>query len=178
MPFLLMLLGGAKSVFGAVLAWLSKRSMAELACIALALVCLVQFVALKAEKRHSAKLQAQVEKCTKARATDKAAYEQAQKDASAKNIAHVEQIQRKQEAITNEVKSDLNSRLERIRRELHDHPALKGSAGGTDLPKSGPAPCRAVSAAWLCVSPEERLRAAENEERHDQLINWVERQSR
>src|SRR4051812_39016630 len=62
MPFFLTLLGGAKSVFGAVLAWLSKRSMAELACIALALVCAVEFVALKAEKRHSAKLQAQVSK--------------------------------------------------------------------------------------------------------------------
>lgn len=57
-----MLLGGAKSAFGAVLAWLSKRSMAELACIALALVCMVEFVALKAEQRHSAKLQAQASK--------------------------------------------------------------------------------------------------------------------
>jgi hypothetical protein len=30
----------------------------------------------------------------------------------------------------------------------------------------------------MCLSPADRLRAAENEERHDELIDWVEQQSK
>jgi hypothetical protein len=54
--FLLSALGIGK----AVLAWLSKRSLAEIACIILGLACLVLVIGNRAEKRHSAKLQAQV----------------------------------------------------------------------------------------------------------------------
>lgn len=63
MPFFLMLLGGAKSAGGAVLSWLSKRSLAELACIALAVICAVQFLQVRAERRHSAKVSEQLRKC-------------------------------------------------------------------------------------------------------------------
>jgi hypothetical protein len=56
--FLFGLLGFGKAIVG----WLSRRSLTELAAIALAVLCVVQFVALKSEKRHSAKLQVQVSK--------------------------------------------------------------------------------------------------------------------
>jgi hypothetical protein len=59
-PFLLSALGFGKSVFSAVIDWLSRRSLAEIACIALAIACLVLVVANQAEKRHSEKLQRQV----------------------------------------------------------------------------------------------------------------------
>jgi hypothetical protein len=54
--FLLSALGIGK----ALLSWLSKRSLAEIACIILGLACLVLVIGNRAEKRHSAKLQAQV----------------------------------------------------------------------------------------------------------------------
>jgi hypothetical protein len=59
-PFLLSALGFGKSVLSAVIDWLSRRSLAEIACIALAIACLVLVVANRAEKRHSEKLQRQV----------------------------------------------------------------------------------------------------------------------
>jgi hypothetical protein len=51
----------------AALAWLSRRSLVEMACLALGLICFVQFTALRMEKRHSAKVEAQLVKCEQAR---------------------------------------------------------------------------------------------------------------
>ena len=107
------------------------------------------------------------------RIADRKSYEQAQKDAAELNRKQVQQIQQKQEAITNEVKSTLTARLELIRSELRKAPsAAPGSPQGPGTGEAGSAPCRATDPAWMCLSPEERLRAAENEERHDQLIGW------
>src|SRR5574338_182508 len=64
MPFLLMVLGGFKSAVSFIGQWLSKRSLTEIVCIALGVIVLVQFTALRAEKRHSAKLQARVVQLT------------------------------------------------------------------------------------------------------------------
>jgi hypothetical protein len=60
LTFILSLLGIGKSVLTAVLTWLSRRSPAELGCIALGIACAVLIVANRAEKRHSEKLQTQV----------------------------------------------------------------------------------------------------------------------
>jgi hypothetical protein len=60
--FLLSLLGGSWSLLKSAGKWLSRRPLTELAAIALAVLCVVQFIALKSEKRHSAKLQVQVSK--------------------------------------------------------------------------------------------------------------------
>jgi hypothetical protein len=59
-PFLLSALGFGKSILSAVLDWLSRRSLAEIGCIVLAIACLVLVIANRAEKRHSEKLQHQV----------------------------------------------------------------------------------------------------------------------
>jgi hypothetical protein len=111
------------------------------------------------------------------READRKSYESAQREAKAKNLAEVARIEAEQERINREAQSDLHSRLELIRRELRQPKAAGGSAGGSSLPKGGEAPCRAADPAWLCLAPEERLRGAENEERHEQLIEWVKRQS-
>jgi hypothetical protein len=110
------------------------------------------------------------------RMTDRAAYEQAQKQAEAKNLADIQRTEQRQKEISDARVADLNARLERITRELRDNPTAKGSAGRTPVPEIGPAPCRAYDPAWLCLSPADRLLAAQNEERHDQLITWNEQQ--
>jgi hypothetical protein len=60
MPFLLNILGVGRVVVQCLVQWLSKRSLAEIGCIVLCIVCAILIVANRAEKRHSAKLQAQV----------------------------------------------------------------------------------------------------------------------
>jgi hypothetical protein len=112
--------------------------------------------------------------CGEARVADRTSYEQAQKTAEALNKAHVERVKSQQQRITDDVEANLSARLERLRREL--------SQGGTTAPQSHPASPAAGNAGTtsqgpagaprLCLSTEELLRAAENEERHDQLINW------
>src|SRR3954470_13418810 len=94
MPFLLLLLlGGLKSAVIFIGSWLSRRSLTEIACIALALLCLVQFVTIRGEKRHSAKVELQLRNCAKARAADRTAYERAQTEATAKNKAQVKAVE-------------------------------------------------------------------------------------
>jgi hypothetical protein len=115
---------------------------------------------------------------TQLREFERKSYDRAQEIAAEMNKAEIERIRKQQEAITDEVSSDLNSRLERIRRELRQvSPAAPGAPKGPGTSNPGQAPCIANDPAWLCVAPEERLLGAENEERHDQLITWVERQS-
>jgi hypothetical protein len=58
--FLLSMLGVGKVIAQGCVQWLSKRSLAEIACIILGVACAILIAANKAEKRHSAKLQAQV----------------------------------------------------------------------------------------------------------------------
>jgi hypothetical protein len=182
---LLSLLGFGKSALSATLSWLSHRSLAEIGCLVLALVCVVQTVRIEGIgiwplsiagfKAELAQAKTDLTNERNGRRADRQAYIKAQADAAAKNKAHVAEVERKQEQITDEVRSDLNSRLERIRRELRDNPAAKGSAGRSSLPQGSEAPCRVTDPAWLCLSPADRLRAAENEERHDRLIDWNER---
>jgi hypothetical protein len=99
----------------------------------------------------------------------------AAREAERLNREQVERITNDQEQITDEVSRDLNSRLERLRRELRDAQAarLAKRAGSGPVPT---APGGADEEAGLCLAPDELLRAAENEERHDQLITWLEKQ--
>ena len=99
----------------------------------------------------------------------------AAKEAKRLNDEQVARIEREQQEITNEVQSDLNARLERLRSELRSK-AAQGSAGRPQASPDGKATPGVVGEAGVCLAPEELLRAAENEERHDQLITWVEKQ--
>jgi small-conductance mechanosensitive channel len=176
--FALLLLGGAKGLFTRVLSFLGKLNIWQLGCIALALFAGVQTLRLAAETRHSHKVEAQLAKSDAARHADRLAYAKAQEAAQAKNRADIQRTEQRQKEISDARVADLNSRLERIARELRDNPSAKGSAGRTPIPETGPAPCRAIDPAWLCLSPADRLLAAQNEERHDQLIDWVIQQSK
>jgi hypothetical protein len=158
--------------------FLGSLNVWQLLCIGLALFAGLQTIRVSVEKRHSAKVETQLAKCSQARHADQQAYRKAQADAQAKNAARRQRTEQRQKEISDARVADLNARLERIARELRDNPAAKGSAGRTPIPETGPAPCRAFDSAWLCLSPADRLLAAENEERHDQLIDWVIQQSK
>jgi hypothetical protein len=113
------------------------------------------------------------------RIADRKAYEEAQKAAAAKNIAEVQRITTEQEKISHERESNVVARLERLRRELRAQNAAPGGSPGRPAasPDGNPAEDPA-GAARVCLAPSVILRAAENEERHDQLIRWVEEQLR
>jgi hypothetical protein len=144
--------------------------------IALAVILSLS-IALWAADRRADKWEAQSRKCAVARESDRNAYTAAQNEARRLNEAEVARIESEQRRITDEVQSDLNSRLERLRRELRANPAAPGgSAGGPDPGPDGSAPEGSPDSARLCLAPEVVLRGAENEERHEQLIRWVEKQ--
>lgn len=136
---------------------------------------LVQTLRLEMSARRADRIQFELNECQEGRKEDRRAYEQAQRDAEAKNKAEVQRIEREQQEITDEVSRNLNTRLERLRRELHQKTAAPGGASGR--PGAGPngkPTGRTDEEAGLCLAPEELLRAAESEERHDQLITWIE----
>jgi hypothetical protein len=171
-------LSNAKHDIGKLWAWLCHRSFWQLACMGLAAFALVQHFQLAGERRHSSKLQAQLTKEHAGRLADRSAYESAQREAQAKNKAEVSRIEAEQEKITNEVSDNLNARLERLRRELRSapNPAAPGSSQGTGASPDGNATGGTDEAPRVCLTPDQLLRGAENEERHDQLITWVEKQ--
>lgn len=143
----------------------------------LAFVTLLLALGLAMERRHSAKLKAQLDRTVEARAADRRAYESAQALAAERNRATVARVEAQQERISADVESNLNARLERLRRELRQAPpAASGSAGGAGVSANGEAPGGVAPEARMCLAPADVLRAAENEERHDRLIDWVERQ--
>lgn len=172
-PFLLSALGVGRTVFGAVVTWLSRRSMAELGCIALGLLCAAQFIALKAEKHHSARLQTQLIKCTQGREADRDAYAKAQEGAKAKNIAHVAVKEAESKRITDETQSAYardHAELIRLRQQ-----APRGAPGRAGLSQA-PAPAAGADADGLHLSPDEHLQASEIELRLMHLQNWAEKQ--
>ena len=180
MPLFLIAFGGIlKRAVSGIAGWLSKRSLTELACIALALCLVVQtFRQMDAAHDRDA-WQRNALKCADARKADRRTYAKAQADAADLNRRQVQQIKQKQEAITDAVKTDLTSRLELIRRELRAQSApIGGAPNRPGAGNPGNAAPGTPGEARMCLSTAERLRAAENEERHDQLITWVERQAK
>ena len=155
-------------------AWLAKRSLAELACIALALFAGLQTIRVAAEKRHSAKVEAQLLKCDQQRHADQEAYAKAQADAQAANRAHVEQIEQQyQRNSDDERQAYLRDHAELVR--LRQHPTAQGAASGAGSP-AAPAPTQGADGDGLRLSPDEHLQAQEIELRLMHLQNWVERQ--
>jgi hypothetical protein len=170
-------LGIGRSVATAVLTWLSHRSFWQLAFGAALIFAGIQTIRVKAEQRHSAKVEAQLGKCTSARHADQQAYAKAQADAQAKNKAHVANVEAQQQRISDERLKDANDRLARLAGELRARgPAAQGHSNGAG-PSPLPDPASGTDdSSGLCLSPAQLLRAAEDEERHDQLIQWIEQQ--
>jgi hypothetical protein len=144
--------------------------------IALAVILSLS-IALWAADRRADKWEAQSRKCAVAREADRNAYTAAQNEARRLNDAEVARIESEQRRITDEVQSDLNSRLERLRRELRANPAAPGgSAGGPDPSPDGSAPEGAPGEAQVCIPTSQFLLGAEYEEKLDQWITWYQRQ--
>jgi hypothetical protein len=91
------------------------------------------------------------------------------------NEQQIQRIERDQEKVNETRLADLTARLERLRSELRSKAAPR-NPGSPQAGPDGKAPGGADGEAGLCLTPEELLRAAENEERHDQLISWIEQQ--
>lgn len=172
MPALaLFLIGGAKSIFGAVASWLSRRSLVELALMALAIFATVQHFQLVDARSDASRWHKQF-------VTDRASYQRAQAEADAKNKADVRSKEEQYKRNNDEAVSSLNDRIARLRRELSARSgAAPGSAGGSSLPQADHSP-GAAGQAGVCLAPEELLRGAENEERYDQLITLILKQTR
>lgn len=139
----------------------------------LAILILIGALAVQTDRLHGA--QDARDNCKQGRVLDRQGYEQAQREAAAKNKAQVAQIEKQQQEANDEVTRNLHSRLEQLRRELRSQAGTaQGSAGGPGVPQAGGQPGTA-QAAGVCLTAEEHVRAAESEERHDQLITLIER---
>jgi hypothetical protein len=126
--------------------------------------------------RRADKFERQAIKCAEGRKADRAAYETAQKDAASKNKAQVQKIESEQQRITANVEADLTARLERLRSELRRNATSQGSPRSPGAGGVPEAPGSANGEARVCLEADQLLRGAENEERHEQLIRWVEQQ--
>jgi hypothetical protein len=115
--------------------------------------------------------------CREGRKQDRATYEQAQRDAKAKNDADVARIQAEQEKVNAEAKSRYNRDLRRLRNGglRKDLAAPKGIAGQGGAPGVPQAACR-DDAENLCVSRSLVMRAAEIELGRNALIDWINEQ--
>lgn len=127
------------------------------------------------DKLETAKVN--LRECRKGREDDRNAYQQAQKDAAAKNQAEVQRIESEQEKHNAASERDTIARLNELRRQLRGQNAAPQGASGRPGASAVPAPtANPDGKAGVCLEAEQLLRAAENEERHDQLIRWVEQQ--
>src|SRR4249919_2712026 len=115
--------------------------------------------------------------CREGRKQDRAAYEQAQRDAAAKNEAGVKRIETEQEQINADAKSRYERDLARLRAGglRKDLAAPKGSAGCAETGADGKA-AAGSDAEKLCVSRSDVMHAAEAELRLNALIDWINEQ--
>ncbi|MES2904564.1 MAG: hypothetical protein V4696_10300 [Pseudomonadota bacterium] len=142
----------------------------------------VLLMLLRAEKRHSAKLEGRIVELIELRKADHANYTNAQSAAKAKNEAQVARIEVEQERITDAVSQDYAGDLARLRTELgrvrnQTAPAAQRSAGDRQASQGGNAPARA-DGDGVPIPTSDDLPAAEIELRLMHLQNWVEEQGK
>lgn len=147
---------------------------------ALGLFVAALFVALKMEQAHSAKLAAQLHECTTLRQSDRDSYAKAQADAATANRAQVAKVEQQQKEITHEVATDYARQLADLRNRLRPQtpPAAPGATNSPGLSAIRDPAAGANGSPPMPLPPAELLRAAENELQLDQLISWVERQTK
>jgi hypothetical protein len=121
---------------------------------------------------------AETEACEQARKADRQSYIAAQAQAKANNLQQVRTIEQKQEANNGQAISNLRTDLERIRRELRTPAGTdKGPAGSAGTPEAD-SPGGTSDPSCLHLTPEERLRGAEDEARHAELVNLIKQAKR
>lgn len=150
----------------------------KLAILGLLLMALaVQSVRLGHKGNQLERANINLRECRQGRIDDRKAYGDAQRKAAEFNAAEVSRIKQEQEQRNEVSERNTVDRLERLRRELRgQNSPVKGVAGSAGASPNGAAPANPDGTARVCISAPELLRAAENEERHDQLITWVEEQ--
>jgi hypothetical protein len=154
-----------------VVRWLSERSLAELACIALALALAVQTVRLHHAQGVLAKARSALKAEKAGRAADRASYVKAQADAAAKNKAEV----KAKEAQSQRISDNAKTAYERDLADLHRlrQRTAQGSPGKPGTSKDGAAAAGADGADQLPLPPQELLRAQEIELQLMHLQGWV-----
>jgi len=171
-------LGNLKSDAAAAWKWLT-HPLTHLIIAGLACIIVAQHFTLIGERRHSAKVELQLSKEHAGRLADRQAYTRAQADAAALNKVHVQQIETKQQKVTTDVETDYQRKLAALRSGLRAQPpAAQGSANGAGSSKVPDASSGPDAEAGVPLSDSERLRAAENELQLDELITWIEQQTK
>lgn len=137
----------------------------------------VQSVRLGHRSNQLEKSQFALNEYREMRKQDRAAYEQAQRDAKAKNDAGVARIETEQEKVNADAKIRYERDLARLRAGglRKDLAATSRNPG---KPKAGPAPeaaCR-DDAENLCVSRARVMQAGEIELKANGLIDWINEQ--
>lgn len=124
------------------MSFLGKLNVWQLLLIASLLIGGVQTLRLHSEQRHNVKLEAQLSKEVAARQADRDAYQKAQTDAKAQNIAQVQEVERQyQRNSDNERQAYLSDRAKLIAYYdgLRAHRAPQGSPGAAPSSPDRPA---------------------------------------
>jgi hypothetical protein len=176
MPALALFFGGLAR---RVLSFLGKLNGYQIAIIALALFAGIQTLRVSAEKRHSAKVEQQLGKCTAARKADQDAYRKAQADAQALNLATVAKDKAERERITHDVSQSYEAELGRLRadlaRRLHAGPS-QGAPGKPGLPGVSEAPGGPDAGSRVSIPTSLYVHGAELELQLERLQQWVNEQ--
>jgi hypothetical protein len=175
LSFALTILGYGRIAANAVGAWLSRRSLAELACIALVAFALVQHFQLKDARHDRDAWHRQFDSEHRARLDDRAAYEKAQAEAASNNKAHVAQIEQQYQRNSDDERQAYLRDLAELKR-LRQQNAAPSGAPGTAGPSPAPAPSGGADGDGLHLSTDEHLQASEIELRLLHLQNWVLKQ--
>jgi hypothetical protein len=159
--------------------WLTSLSFWQLVSLGLAVYCGLQFFELRHARAEAAKWEKQFTAEHNGRLADRQSYQRAQTQAVALNDQKIAKAKQQQKDISDAQVGTLNQRLALIASELQreQNAAASGHPGSTQTGDASTAPCIAFSSAWMCLSPADRLLAAENEERHDELIDWTLKQA-
>lgn len=143
-----------------------------------ALIALAMLLALyRGEKRHSAKVEAQLVASVEARKADRVIYQTAQVAAQAKNEAQVARIETDQEKASAELKNDFDRDLARLRAGgVRQDLAAVGRATRSAQASGISAPACQPDGENMLVSRALIMQAAEIELGRNALIDWINRQ--
>ena len=136
-------------------------------------VAIILGVGLHFERKHSAKLANRVTELTELREADRKSYEAAQREAKAKNLEAVRQIEERHEQISDRVRSDYRRDLERLRSQTKAPGSKAGGPGVSGVPETTGG---ADGADPLRLPPDQLLRAQELELQLMHLQRWVQEQ--
>jgi hypothetical protein len=171
--------GFLKSLASGIGAWLSRRSLAELAALALAILFVVQHFQLVDARHDAAKWQKQFNAEHAARAADREAYRKAQAEAHAANVADVAKKEAESKRISDDERQAYLSDLAQLRAD-NQRMRAKATQGSADpaRPSEDTKPAAGADGDGLQVPPADDVReeASEIELRLMHLQNWVEKQ--